>query len=325
MKKIIFISIIILSIIVKNNYAQNLVPNSSFEIYSSCPTGPSQTNKAVPWYDPTAGSSDYDNSCDIGFANVPFCAGGNGYQFARTGNAYAGLYALNGMGNANREYIQVQLVSPLIADSCYLVEFYCNLMNNMGYSINKLGAYISSIAVNAVGPGSVMSYTPQITSHIFLSDTINWMHVSGYYHAIGGEKFITIGDYKPFSASDTLNTGLAAGYYGAYYLIDDVSIVKVAGCDTTLGVHEINYRNSFTLSPNPNNGEMVFEYSLPLQSSGIFILYDITGRTINKYKLTEGQNNLLKISETELKNGIYFYSVLIDGKMRGYDKIVVVK
>jgi hypothetical protein len=299
------------------------VPNPSFEIYSSCPTFANQTNKAIPWYDPTTGSSDYFNSCGTGYANVPFCS--TGYQLARTGNAYTGLFALNGFANANREYIQVQLASSLITDSCYFVEFYCNLYNDNGYSINKLGAYLSNTAVNSVGPGSVMSYTPQIVSQTFLFDTLNWMHVSGYYHAIGGEKFLTIGDFKPFSAGDTLNTGLAGGYHGSYYFIDDVSITKVVGCDTTLGVHENINETFFKLYPNPNDGEMIFEYSLPLQSSGVFMLYDITGRIINKYKLLEGQNNLLKISETELKNGIYFYSVIIDGKIKGYNKIIIVK
>ncbi len=82
---------------------------------------------------------------------------------------------------------------------------------------------------------------------------------------------------------------------------------------------------AFKLYPNPNDGNMIFEYSLEEQSSGTFILYDITGRVINKYKLTAGQSNELKISENELNNGVYFYSVIIDNSIKAYSKIVIVK
>ncbi len=105
----------------------------------------------------------------------------------------------------------------------------------------------------------------------------------------------------------------------------DVSVTQSLEGSTT-SVTQINTENkSFKLYPNPNNGNMIFEYSLASQSAGTFVLYDITGRVINKYKLTEGDNNSLKISENELTNGIYFYSVIIDNNVKAYNKIVIVK
>ncbi|MBA3705040.1 MAG: T9SS type A sorting domain-containing protein [Bacteroidetes bacterium] len=82
---------------------------------------------------------------------------------------------------------------------------------------------------------------------------------------------------------------------------------------------------AFKLYPNPNDGNMILEYSLSSQSTGMFVLYDITGRTVNKYKLMIGENNALKISENELSNGVYFYSVIIDNTVKTYSKIVIVK
>ena len=41
--------------------AQNLVPNPSFEDYTSCPTSVAQITLATPWVTPTTGSPDYFN------------------------------------------------------------------------------------------------------------------------------------------------------------------------------------------------------------------------------------------------------------------------
>ncbi len=79
------------------------------------------------------------------------------------------------------------------------------------------------------------------------------------------------------------------------------------------------------LYPNPNDGNMIFEYSLQSESTGMFVLYDITGRILNKYSLTEGINNQLKISEVALLNGIYYYSVIVNDKIQLNSKFVIIK
>jgi hypothetical protein len=321
--------ITILSMITLSNHAQNLVPNPSFENYSSCPTNFSQTNRATPWYDPTAGSSDYFNACAVGFANVPFIANGNGYQYARTGNAFTGLYALNCFCDAGREYIQVQLNSSLLADSCYWVEFYCNLVAPSGYSIDKLGAYLSDTAIHYTGPGSisVLHYTPQIVSNTFLTDTLNWMRVAVYYRAIGGEKFLTIGDFKPFSAGDTLNTGISGGWTASYYLIDDVSITKIVGCDTlnpSLNVLEQKQDYGIKLYPNPGNGATTIEYHLAESDKAILTVYDVTGKELNVQTLNSKASRLL-LDESELPAGIYYYTITVNNAAVKTEKLVIMK
>lgn len=308
------------SFIIKTK-AQNLVPNGSFEIYSNCPDGLSQINKATPWYDPTGASSDYFNVCDTGYANVPYSS--LGYQHARTGLGYAGLFALNWFYDDGREYIQVKLDSVLIADSCYLVQFYCNLHNNMDYAINRLGAYLSNTAVSNVGPGSVMSYTPQIIYTLFLTDTLNWMRIAGYYKATGGEKYITIGDFKPFSTGDTLNIG-NANYPGAYYYIDDVSLEKLPRCDTTLSVSDYIDNSLFKLYPNPNDGNMVLEYQLAENENGMLIIYDITGKAMGAYKFS-GNTSKIAIDASVLNSGVYLYDVFINDSKLKTDKIIIAK
>ncbi len=101
--------------------------------------------------------------------------------------------------------------------------------------------------------------------------------------------------------------------------------MEEAPIDTAASNHQTITTSNYKLYPNPNDGNMIFEYSLQEHSSGTFILYDITGRVINKYKLTAGQSNALKISENELNNGVYFYSVTIDNSVKAFSKIVIVK
>lgn len=245
MKQVFFYLFIFLSFC-KINAQVNLVPNYSFETYTSCPTGSSQISLAVPWKGVTTNSTDYFNACGTGGASVPIS--GAAWQYARTGVAYAGIWAQQGY---YREYLQVKLDSVLLQDSCYLVEFYCNVSNLSAYGIRKMAAGLSNTAISAVGPGQVLQYTPQIVSNQFLADTVNWMRVTGYYKAIGGEQYITIGNFDT-SLSDTVHVG--GNLFGhSYYLIDDVTVRKIQGCDT---IPKLPVNNSNLTLPNiftPNN------------------------------------------------------------------------
>jgi hypothetical protein len=303
----------ILTILILTTWAtfsagQNLVPNPSFEIFSSCPTGAAELFKATPWYDPTGATSDYYNACGTGYSNVPNCSAG--YQLARTGVAYAGFFGLFTYGDNYREYIQVQLNSTLQSDSCYFVEFYCNLYNLSFYSINKIGAYLSNTAITTtVLPSLVLNYTPQIISSTFLSDTLNWIHVSGYYQANGGEKYITIGNFEADNPIDTIHNP-GGTHISAYYFVDDVSVAKVAGCDTFVsGISE--YNNIFLRTyPNPTNQSANIEFNNIRKQNCILTLYDIRGqvvRTINNIT-----TNKVEIERQSLANGLYFFQLHTD-------------
>ena len=61
-----------------------------------------------------------------------------------------------------------------------------------------------------------------------ITDTLNWVLISGEFIAAGGERFITIGSFKSNAqtAFDTTSWGTDPR---AYYYVDDVSVVA---CDT---------------------------------------------------------------------------------------------
>jgi hypothetical protein len=80
----------------------------------------------------------------------------------------------------------------------------------------------------------------------------------------------------------------------------------------------------FTIYPNPNNGSMNLNYEIGSHDKGEVIIYDISGRKINAYVLNANVN-ILKIDENALENGVYMYSIFINGQIAQSDKIVIIK
>lgn len=212
------------------NAQVNLVPNPSFEVYKACPsTGVNDLDSVPPWKG-TNGSSDYFNVCGLSLMKIPYVLGD--FQYARTGNAFAGQYFLNGYGNNYREYIQVPLINSLIGGKCYLVKFYVNLPGVYSkFACNNIAAYLSvNSFTNMASPltPNVVSVTPQVISYNnpIISDTLNWVEIGGTFLANGGEKFLSIGNYKSDQNTDTIikhgNNAIA------YYFIDDVSVEQIS-------------------------------------------------------------------------------------------------
>ena len=75
--------------------------------------------------------------------------------------------------------------------------------------------------------------------------------------------------------------------------------------------------------PNPNDGNMQFNYSLATGSLGELMIYSLSGIKVANYRLTEGDNVTLRINETVLSNGLYFYSEIIDGSIIANGKLII--
>ena len=212
----------------------NLVPNPSFEIFNSCPTGMGQIGKAVPWFSPIypSATSDYFNSCDIsnyvGVPNNQF-----GFQEARTGKAYPGIGVYTSNSYNAREYIESKLILPLIANKTYCMQFFVSKADNVQFAVDGMGAYFSNDSVLSTFH-NVLPFTPQINNPTgnIIADTVNWIKISGSFTASGGEKFITIGNFKTdVNTNWQYISGPLPGF--AYYLIDDVSVYA---CDAPVYV-----------------------------------------------------------------------------------------
>lgn len=246
------ILLIITSVISITVFGQNLVPNPSFENISNCSDTVSPviaSSIIAPWIIPTLGSADcFNSACGAGCFGLGTPCNLIAYQPTHSGVGYAGLIAASGSAftgvDDEREYIQVQLTSALVAGQDYCVEFYASLADNQAAdvtAINSLGAYISSTPVSANNTTNI-NLTPQVVSTGFVTDTSGWTLIQGTYTATGGEEYITIGNFKDGASTQTqtLTTNPFGGIILSYYFIDDVSVESgscsavAPPCDSTI-------------------------------------------------------------------------------------------
>ena len=280
--------------------AQNLVPNPDFETFTSCPNGFSQIDLAIPWVNPsTMGSPDYYNQCStVNFVDVP----NNfwGYQPARSAVAYSGIYIWVNSTSTVREYIEIQLTSPLIANSCYHLEFYINLPNSCMYTSDAIGAYFSDTLITGIPNYDPLPFTAQIMNPTgSYPDTLNWNLVSGNYTAQGGERYLLIVNFNDSAATTVILINSSGTWNGAYFFIDDVSLTACTGI-------EENTNSAIKMYPNPVGDQ------LKIQNAEFKIeevkIYDIMGKEILISAISNQQSEI-NMDVSKLKSAIYFVEV----------------
>lgn len=238
--------VFLLSLLSFNGQAQNMVPNSSFETHSLCPdTNPYTINYVTQWTG--AGTSvDYYHVCATNNTFVVPSQWWGGFQVPRTGNAYVGfsVYYFSGPPD-RREYLQTTLSDTMRSNSCYLVTFYVNLSNPSIWGVNNLAVNFSGSTFS----DSLEQLVP-MPMHVYkygnpiITDTSSWVEIKGIYFATGGEKFMTMGDFKDNANTDTLTVNSTTSSNGGYYFIDDVSVIAI---DSIFGGLLANAGNDMTV------------------------------------------------------------------------------
>ncbi len=225
--------------------AQNLVPNPSFEYFTSCPSG-GQIFKLSPWCGLGGGEDAYNVCFNTVFSPGP---GGFGipytffgFQYPRTGNGIGSFITMRiGVGTQdNREYIQVPLAAPLKSGKTYCGSMHLNLYNESKHSTDKVGMYFSTTpyACNQAFPMPQvippLNVTPQIANSPgnFITDTLNWLEVSGSFTAIGNEAYLTIGNFLSDVYTNTVIVNPSSAYTVIIFLIDDVSLEEIIPAQT---------------------------------------------------------------------------------------------
>lgn len=75
--------------------------------------------------------------------------------------------------------------------------------------------------------------------------------------------------------------------------------------------------------PNPFSSSTDITYSIPKSTSkASLVVFDSKGRTVNKYDLTERGSGFLTVYGSGLESGIYFYSLVLDGRVAETKRMV---
>src|ERR1051325_6554578 len=217
----------------------NLVINGQFEGYTNCPTGSAQLGFAAPWFNPTAATPDYYNSCAPAATGVSTPGNVLGNQAPFSGQGYAGAFvyttsATNSAGSY-REYLEGRLVAPLIAGTSYSVSFRVSLAENCSEAIAEIGARLCVGTILSNGMTGVLNLVPQVVnpSTNVLTSTNSWMLVEGVFTAAGGEDHVILGNFLADPATTAVPAAgtLFTGY--SYYYFDEVSVVALCGPEAT--------------------------------------------------------------------------------------------
>lgn len=76
--------------------------------------------------------------------------------------------------------------------------------------------------------------------------------------------------------------------------------------------------------PNPFNEITTISYYLPETKTGSITVTDLTGRALKQFNLSNGINRI-DFKATDLNNGIYFYSMYVEGKIHSTKKMILLK
>lgn len=294
-----------------NTVAQmNLVPNPSFEIYTSCPDnisgiGDDQVARAIGW-STFSETPDYFNSCAT---NVDVTTPNNlmGFQMPHSGVAYSGIITYEVIG-FYREIIGRQLSAPLQIGQKYFISFFVSPAGNPGVSMatNNLGIKFSTTPFDYLNPIPINNSSHINYSNI-ASDTSNWVLVSGSYVADSNYSYVAIGNFYDDSNTDTM--AINAFPFDGYYFVDDVCVsLDSTYAATWTGLQENDFGKSLTIFPNPFESYIFINTSnFILDKLSEITVTNIMGQVVYKTSLQSAMNRI----EFSPNPGIYLLEVRI--------------
>jgi hypothetical protein len=97
-----------------------------------------------------------------------------------------------------KEYLQGELIQPLVAGKEYAVSFYVTLDCSSTQTSTGIGAYFSTERIQQ-NSKERLTVPPQVISHQKITWKDGWTLISGTFKAKGGEKYITLGSYSDTS------------------------------------------------------------------------------------------------------------------------------
>ena len=286
--------------LVQRTIAQNLVPNWSFEDTGYCSVQvSSEILHAPPWFSantatPDVYAMDVNNAC--GFAmDTADVIGQYCYQAPFEGARFAGEYV--GRGQL-REYMEVSLLSPLLAGHSYRVAMEISIPECWQYAVDYLGVYFAedSVLDPTIPVPGALPVTPQAQFHDpgFFTDEVNWMHVEDTIVAMGGEQFIVIGSFADSASIHLLYVGGIGWASKAYYYFDGVVVEDVTH-DASVPEH---------LDIMVMNGDVIVQWPGVSKIDEVLIM-DLSGRSVFKERLIGAGNRMELRTAGKLCSGIY--------------------
>jgi hypothetical protein len=221
------------------------------------------------------------------------------------------------------------LTEPIQAGVRYKVSFHASLADKFNYAVGSLGAHFSDTLITRTSFNSLPGVEPDVQSPegVVMSDKDIWYHITDtFVSRYGGERFLTIGNFKSTAESDTLfladNPIVVPTEHGwdtvyqrlkSYYYIDDVSVIALDSMPNSIGNQETLKVSIF---PNPATD------AVQIQGQGLTAvrLMDISGRVILEENIVSDRHTVRLES---VPPGLYLIEVRDAQGRRQAKKLVV--
>ena len=218
-----------------------LVRNGGFELIDGKLNTWDQLPAAFGWSNVNLGLSEVFSK-DASRKSVGIPVNDYGTMEPKEGEHYAGFFAWKddvkrnwGAGgnddpfepgwNVYSEYIQSELVTPLMEDHTYELSFWVALSGNSDRAVSGLGAYCSSFAMKEQNR-RFLQERPVAFSDDILNKKSEWAEIKGTFVADGGETHIIIGTY-PYVGFETQRMIKDYDNQYAYYYLDAITLKEV--------------------------------------------------------------------------------------------------
>jgi hypothetical protein len=296
-----FVLSLAFSLAVLFSFAQNLVPNPSFELTTlDCEPNPGLQG----WYSPNLATPNLfsmeEELCGTFLSEqlmeeLSFIA-------PLTGSNMVGLFcAYPETSNLQtREYLTCRLVETLVLGVTYRVTFSTYRRHSTSFAIDKLGVHFSSDSL-FYDVADMLPVTPQWESNELHTISDQWTSYEFFYTAYGGEQYLTFGCFRDFDEMEVvdLQTSLT-DHNRAYYLFDDFSVERSVTVETPIA-------EEFTITAARSGLNIV------TNEKGVLILSNTQGQVILQVPVDPGEKRILFTTQAA---GIYLATLISDRRRK---------
>lgn len=209
--------------------AQNLVPNPSFEDTVDCST-PTQCTllKATHWYNPTISTPDVWDADTARLCGYDIRTQGVGQMQPQDGDRMAGGFFWDGPSNGpTREYMLTRLTEELAPEAAYQVSLWYVRNAAFGSAVDHIGIWLGNDSIHEPTWGP-MDLVPQVRlrdpNSEYLTNGTQWTQLVDTFTAMGGERWLVIGNFDPQDSIQAIVADPVAPYSNCYYYVDHVAV-----------------------------------------------------------------------------------------------------
>jgi hypothetical protein len=306
----------------------NLVPNPSFEEFENgCPVN----GQDFPLYwSSWRGSPDVFSACPLPetFQDSLFWVpwNGMGYRWPVDGSSYYGFGACptpaGAPFNDPREYLGCELIAPLVIGETYFIRLYVSTgiagyHFEFNHACSHIGVIFTHQSYHKIDNPMLIPNFAHLYTEVVVSDTANWVSISGSFIADQDYTHMAIGVFFEFDSLNVVQLLPGTGL-GAYYYVDNVCVSPFPDCIDVSVNDETQSDIGFFVYPNPASQMISVQSQWTIES---IRLVNMNGIEVLKY--TPFLSNF-ELNISSIATGIYFIETkTIDNKIKR-EKLLIV-